>query len=29
MMELQDGAGKNDKHLITHIDLHKTKEQVG
>ncbi len=29
MLELQDGTKKSDKHLITHIDLHKTKQQVG
>ncbi len=29
MLELQDGTRKNDKHLITHTDLHKTKQQVG
>jgi hypothetical protein len=29
MLELQDGTRKIDKHLITHMDLHKTKQQVG
>ncbi len=29
MLELWDGTKKNDKHLLTHIDLHKTKQQVG
>jgi hypothetical protein len=29
VLELQDGTRKNDKHLITHTDLHKTKQQVG
>ncbi len=26
VLELQDGTRKNDKHLITHTDLHKTKQ---
>jgi hypothetical protein len=29
MLELRDGTRKNDKHLFTHINLHKTKQQVG
>jgi len=28
VLELQDGTKKNDKYLITHMDLHKTKQQV-
>jgi len=28
-LELRDGTKKIDKHLITHTDLHKTKQQVG
>jgi hypothetical protein len=28
-LEFWDGTMKNDKHLITHTDLHKTKQQVG
>jgi len=26
MLELRDGTRKSDKHLITHTDLHKTKQ---
>jgi len=29
VFELQDATRKNDKHLITHTYLHKTKQQVG
>jgi hypothetical protein len=29
MLELRDEIKKNDKQLITHMDLHKTKQQVG
>jgi hypothetical protein len=29
VLELRDGIRKNDKQLITHTDLHKTKQQVG
>jgi hypothetical protein len=29
MLELRDGTKKNDKHLITHMELHKIKQQVG
>ncbi len=29
MLELRDGTRKNDKHLFTHTDLHKTEQQVG
>ncbi len=29
VLEFQDGIKKNDKHLIIHTDLHKTKQQVG
>jgi len=26
VLEFQDGTRKNDKHLITHMNLHKTKQ---
>ncbi len=29
MLKFRDGTKKNNKHLITHTDLHKTKQQVG
>jgi hypothetical protein len=29
VLELWDGTKKNDKYLITHTNLHKTKQQVG
>jgi len=29
VLELRDGTKKNDKHLLTHTDLHKPKQQVG
>jgi hypothetical protein len=29
MLELRDETRKNDKHLFTHVDLHKTKQQIG
>jgi len=29
MLELRDGTEKNDKQLIIHMDVHKTKQQVG
>ncbi len=29
MLELQDGTRENDKQSLTHMDLHKTKQQVG
>jgi hypothetical protein len=29
MLELQDGIKKNNKQSIIHMDLHKTKQQVG
>jgi hypothetical protein len=29
VLELRDGTRKNDKQPFTHIDLHKTKQQVG
>jgi len=29
VLELRDGTRKNDKQLITHTNLHKTKQQVG
>jgi len=29
VLELRDENKKNDKHLITHTYLHKTKQQVG
>ncbi len=29
VLELRDGIRKNEKHLFTHTDLHKTKQQVG
>jgi hypothetical protein len=29
VLELRDETKKNDKHLIIHMDLHKTKQQVG
>jgi hypothetical protein len=28
VLELQDGTRKNDKQSLTHMDLHKTKQQV-
>jgi len=28
MLELQDGTKKNDKHLITHSDLHKPNNKL-
>jgi hypothetical protein len=28
MLELQDGTKKNDKHLITHMDLHKPNNKL-
>jgi hypothetical protein len=28
MLELRDGTRKNDKQSLTHMDLHKTKQQV-
>jgi hypothetical protein len=29
MLELRDGTRKSDKHLITHMDMHKSKQQFG
>jgi len=29
MLEFRDGTKKNDKHLITHMNLHKTEQRVG
>ncbi len=29
VLELRDGIRKNDNHLLTHTNLHKTKQQVG
>jgi len=29
VMEFRDGTTKNDKQSLTHMDLHKTKQQVG
>jgi len=29
MLELWDGIKKNDKQSLIHMDLHKTKQQVG
>jgi hypothetical protein len=28
MLELRDGTRKNDKHLFTHTDLHKTTNKL-
>jgi hypothetical protein len=28
MLELRDGNKKNEEHLFTHMDLHKTNQQV-